>query len=128
MKMLPSLSLVAVLCLPLTAVAAPGPVQAPTQAPAQAPKAAPAPVQAPMQAPKAAQAPMQAPKAAQAPMQAPTQAPVKTAQAADGYRTYSYQPAAAGYSSGGGYSSTYSRRAAGHSYQNVTNKTLGRVN
>jgi hypothetical protein len=72
---------------------------------------------------------MQAPKAAQAPMQAPTQAPMKTAQAAGGYRTYSYQPAAAGYSYGNGYSYGGSRnRGTGHSYQNVTNKTLGRVN
>jgi hypothetical protein len=115
MKMLPYLALASVICLPLTAFAAP-----PTQAPLQALKAAPAP----MQAPKAAQAPMQAPKAAQA----PAQAPVKSAQAAGGYRTYSYEPAAAGYSYGGGYSSgVYRTRAGGHSYQNATNKTLGRV-
>jgi hypothetical protein len=109
MKMLPFLALAAVICLPAAAFAAP-----PTQAPVQAPKAAPAP--------------MQAPKAAQAPMQAPTQAPLKTAQAAGGYRTYSYEPAAV-YPSGAGYSyGTYGRRGAGHAYQNVTNKTLGRVN
>jgi hypothetical protein len=107
MKMLPYLALAVVICLPLTAFAAP-----------------PGPAQAPMQAPKAAPAPMQAPKAAQA----PTQAPMKTAQAAGGYRTYSYEPAAAGYSYGTGYSSgAYGRRNTGHSYQNVTNKTLGRV-
>jgi hypothetical protein len=118
MKMLPYVALVAVLCLPLAALAAP---PGPTQAPMQAPKAAPAPVQAPMQAP------MQAPKAAQAPMQAPTQAPMKTAEVGGGYRTYSYEPGAAGYSYGGGYSNGTYRRATGHSYQNVTNKTLGRV-
>lgn len=116
MKMLSYLALAPVICLPLTAFAAP---PGPTQAPLQAPKAAPAPMQAPMQAPKAVQAPVQA----------PTQAPIKTAQAAGGYRTYSYEPAAAGFSYGTGYSSgAYGRRSTGHSYQNVTNKMVGRVN
>jgi hypothetical protein len=113
MKTVAYVALAAVICLPLTAFAAP---PGPTQAPVQAPKAAPAPMQAPMQAPKAAQAPMQA----------PAQAPLKTAQAAGGYRTYSYQPATAGY--GGNSYGTYRNRGTGHAYQNATNKALGRVN
>ena len=102
MKMLPCVAFIALLCLPLLAFAAP---------------------------PSAVQSRMQAPKAVQAPTQAPTQAPLKTAQAGAGYRTYSYEPGAAGNFSDGGYSNGASiRRGTGHSYQNVTNKTLGRVN
>ena len=100
MKTVASLALAALISLPLTAFAAP---------------------------PGPSQAPLQAPKAAQAPAQAPIQAPMKTAQAAGGYRTYSYQPAT-GYSYGGYPNGGYRTRAAGHSYQNATNKTLGRVN
>jgi hypothetical protein len=65
------------------------------------------PVQAPVQAPN---------KAAQAPTQAPVQAPNKTAQAnaavANGYRTYSYQPAMAP-ANYGYYNNTRSNRYPG---------------
>jgi outer membrane biosynthesis protein TonB len=136
MTMLHYVAFGSMLCLSMTAFAAPPyPTQAPMQAPQQAPKAAPAPMQAPMQAPKAApapqQAPMQAPSKMAQPMQAPTQAPLKTAQADAGYRSYSFEPDAAAYSSAGYETGNsyraYSRRGMGRSYENVTNKTLGRV-
>ena len=130
------------------------PMQAPTQAPMEAPKAAPmqaptqapmkgpmqAPTQAPMQAPKAAPAPMQAPTQAplkgpmQAPTQAPTQAPFKSAQVDQGYRSYSFEPGPAPYASenfggdyGGGYLYRDYGRRTGRSFENVSNKMMGRV-
>ena len=106
MKMLSCVVFIALLCLPLLVFAAP-----------------PSPIQAPIQAPKRVQAPLQAP------LQAPAQGSLKTAQAGSGYRTYSYEPNTAGVSPGGTQSgSAYIRRGRGHSYENVTNKSAGRVN
>jgi hypothetical protein len=114
------------------ASAAPGDV---VQGPAQAPggKAVQAPVQAPLQAPAGkAVSPVQAPgaKAVQAPagVQGPMQSPIQkggpvTAQVDSGYRSFSYQPAAAAPSY-----STYRPAASSNrpAYTDAALKALGR--